>query len=82
MEGLEFSPGLVSLMVYIHFVMSSSSPVSGVPPVVFGAIGLCAFVVLLFSVWRHNHLVYPRQRAEWDRSFVCQQCGAVSQHDH
>jgi len=29
-------------------------------------------VVLLASVaviWRHNQLVYPRQYAEWDRSF-------------
>lgn len=68
---------LVSLMVYIHFVMGSSSTVSGLPVVVFGVIGVGVLLLLLLSVWRHNLLVYPRQCAEWDRSFVCQRCGAV-----
>lgn len=71
---------VISLIFYIHFVMSSSATVSGLSAVVFGAIGLGVFVVLLLSVWRHNHLVYPRQYAEWDRSFICQRCGGVSQH--
>ena len=71
---------LVSLMVYIHFVMGSSSTVSGLPVVVFGAIGLGVLLVLLLLVARRNLLVYPRQCAEWERSFVCQRCGTVSLH--
>ena len=41
-------------------------------------IGAIAFgLVLALVVW-HNHAVYAKQFAEWDRSFICQRCGAVS----
>ena len=69
---------VISLIFYTHTVMASSSVVSALPVVVFGAIGLSAFLVLLLLVARHNLLVYPRQYAEWDRSYVCQRCGAVN----
>jgi hypothetical protein len=36
---------------------------------------------IAFAVWRHNHLRFPREYARWDRSFLCQRCGAVSQHE-
>jgi hypothetical protein len=34
---------------------------------------------MLLLVVRHNHSVYPRRFAEWDRSFICQRCGTVRQ---
>jgi len=72
---------IASLIFYTNTVMSISSHVSGVPVVVFGVIGLIVLFVSLAVIWRHNLLVYPRQCAEWERSFVCQRCGAVSRHD-
>jgi hypothetical protein len=72
---------VISLIFYTNTVMASSSMVSALPVVVFGVIGLGTLLVLLLLVARHNLLVYPRQYAEWDRSFVCQRCGAVSQQE-
>jgi len=66
---------IVSLIFYSHTVMSSSSIVSALPVVVFGVIGTVALLASMAVIWRHNQLVYPRQYAEWDRSFVCQRCG-------
>jgi hypothetical protein len=40
-----------------------------------------AFIGLVAVFWRHNNLVYPRQFAEWDRSFLCQRCGTVTPQD-
>jgi hypothetical protein len=71
---------LTSLIFYIHVVMANASKSSAMPVVLFGAIGTSVFFVLLFVAWRHNHLVYPRQYDQWNRSVVCQGCGALSQH--
>jgi hypothetical protein len=69
---------LAVLVVYVHSVMGSTGKVSSLP----GMLGTVAigglFLVLMFATWRHNRLAYPRQLAEWQRSFVCQLCGAVS----
>jgi len=36
------------------------------------------FVLLMFFVWKHNHSTFQKQFAEWDSSFICQRCGAIS----
>jgi len=69
----------VALVVYIHSVMGSSSTASALPVKLYGLIASCVFVFLVLLTWRHNHLTYARQYAQWDRSFVCERCGAVSQ---
>jgi hypothetical protein len=68
----------IALIGYVRSVMSSSSRVSAAPVVIIGAIGLLAFVMLLFLTWRHNQLVYPRQLAEWQSLFLCSRCGRTS----
>jgi|SRR5579862_157142 len=72
---------VVSLILYIHFVMASSEKVSGLPVVVFGVIGTVVLLASVAVMWRHSQWVYPRKYAEWDRSFVCERCGVVSKHD-
>ena len=72
---------LVALIVYVHSVMSGPGPASSFP-----AKSVCRSFPRRFSrpggsVWRHNHSTYSREYAEWDRSFLCERCGAVSQHD-
>ncbi len=68
---------LVLLIAHIRWVMSSPSPVSSIPIVMAGVIGLLAFVAALFMVWRHNQLAHPRLSAEWEASFVCRLCGQI-----
>ncbi len=69
----------VGLVVYIHAVMASSSTASSLPVKVCALI--CSFLFVSAGVLtrRHNHSIYPRQYAHWDRSFVCQRCGGVNE---
>jgi hypothetical protein len=61
--------------------MGSSTKVSSLPVVVGMFVLAIGSLVSLFVIWRHNHLVYPRQHAEWNDSWVCQRCGGVSAQD-
>ena len=72
---------LVALIVYVHSVMSGPAPASSLPAKLYAVLFPVAFLVLLALFWRHNHSTYSREYAEWDRSFLCERCGAVSQHD-
>jgi hypothetical protein len=69
------------LVFYVHAVTTNSSTVLSPPMTLFGTVSAGIFVLLLLLVWRHNHSAYPRCYAEWDRSFICERCGAVSQHE-
>ena len=76
--------GLVSvaaLIAYVNYAMASRPPVSVLPVELYAALASAAFILLVAVFWRHNHSTYRRRYAGWDRSFVCERCGAVSQHD-
>jgi hypothetical protein len=70
------------LVFYINTVTTNSSTVSSPPMTFFVLISGASFALLLFLVWKHNHSSYQRQFAEWDHSFLCARCGAVSRHDY
>ena len=72
---------LGALFAYVIFVASSPPPVSTLPMKMYVFLAPVVFLVLAFLFWRHNHLRFPQQYARWDRSFICQRCGAVSLHD-
>jgi fatty acid desaturase len=72
---------VVALFAYVVFVASSPPPVSTLPMKMFVFLAPVVLLVLVFAVWRHNHLTFPREYARWDSSFLCQRCGAVSQHE-
>lgn len=72
---------LAALFAYVIFVASSPPPVSTFPMKMYVFLAPVVFLVLAFAMWRHNHLTFPREYARWDRSFICQRCGAVSLHD-
>ena len=71
----------VALVVYVRSVMSHPGPASSFPVTLYAVIFPVVLAVLLAAIWRHNHLTYSREYAEWSRSFVCERCGTVSQHD-
>lgn len=70
-----------ALFAYIVFASASAPPVSTLPVKLYVFLAPVAFVLLTVLFWRHNHLVYPRLFAEWDRSFLCQRCGTISSHN-
>jgi hypothetical protein len=68
-----------ALIAYVHSVMSTSKTASSAPLTIFAVVFSCMFASLVGVVWRHNHAVYPREYAQWNRSFLCQRCGGVSE---
>jgi hypothetical protein len=72
---------LVALVIYVRSVMSSSSPASSMPVKIYAVLAPVAFFLLVALFWRHNHSTYQSQYAQWNRSFICERCGTVSQHD-
>ena len=72
---------VAALFAYVVFVASSPPPVSTLPLKMYVFLAPVIFLVLVFLLWRHNHLRFPQEYARWNRSFICQRCGAVSLHD-
>jgi hypothetical protein len=76
--------GIISgaaLVAYVNHVMASPPPVSVLPVQIYSALCSVAFIFLFVLFWRHNRSTYPRKYAQWKRSFICERCGAVSQHE-
>ena len=69
------------LVFYVNTVSTNSSTVSSAPLTLFALIFAAAFALLLVFVWKHNHSTYQKRFTEWDRSFICSRCGAVSEQD-
>jgi hypothetical protein len=69
------------IVFYMNAIAMNSTSVSSVPLTIYVVIyaGVFAAIVVLFS--KHNHSTFPRQFAQWDRSFVCKRCGIVSQQE-
>ena len=63
------------LVFYVNTVTTNPTTVSSAPLRVFALIAGALFILLTFLVFRHNHSIYQRRFAEWDRSFICQRCG-------
>ncbi len=67
------------LVFYVNTVTTNATTVISAPLTAFGLISGAVFVLLLFVVWKHNHSNYQTQYAQWDKSFICERCGTVSQ---
>ena len=67
------------LVFYVNTVTTNSSTVISNPVILFAVASAGVLGLLLFLVWKHNHSTYQQRFAEWDRSFICQRCGTVSQ---
>ena len=74
--------GLVSvaaLIAYVNYAMGSPPPVSVLPVEIYAVMFAPLLVLFAWLFWRHNHAAYRRQYNQWNRSFVCQRCGNVSE---
>jgi hypothetical protein len=68
------------LVVYIRAVTTNSSTLRSLSLTIHTVVSCGLFVVLFALFWRHNHSKYPKEYAQWNRSFICERCGSVSQH--
>src|SRR5438552_7735277 len=62
----------VALVAYIRVVMTTPPPVSSLPVKIYVAVTPLVFLVLLGSIWRHNHLTYRKKYSQWNDSFICE----------
>ena len=67
------------LVFYVNTVTTNATTVSSAPLTFLVLISGATFALLLFLVWRHNHSSYQTQYSQWDKSFICERCGTVSQ---
>jgi uncharacterized membrane protein YhaH (DUF805 family) len=81
-----FWPALLFLCVgwivfYVNTITKNATSVAS--PALTGYILICGFLfaVALTVVLTHNFSVYPKRFAEWDRSFICQRCAAISEQN-
>ena len=72
---------LLALMTFVIHVNSTPPPVSSLPAQLYVIFASIFLAFLLFVFWRHNRVTYQAQYIQWERSFICQRCGAVSLHD-
>jgi hypothetical protein len=67
------------IVFYVNTVAKNSLSVVSVPLTIYTMLSAGVFVAFILVYWKHNHYTYERQFGRWDRSFICQRCGAVSQ---
>ena len=68
------------IVFYVNTVTKNSPTVASMPLTIYSVLSACVFVLLLVLFWRHNSS-YQTQYARWNRAFICERCGTVSQHD-
>lgn len=69
------------IVFYTNTVTTNSQTIASVALAVYTTLAVCTFVAIFAAFWRHNHATYPRQHAKWDRSFICNRCGTMSEHN-
>jgi hypothetical protein len=67
------------LVFYVNTLTTNATTVSSAPLTFFALISGAIFALLLSLAWKHNHSIYQTQYAQWDKSFICERCGTVSQ---
>jgi hypothetical protein len=74
---VSFSIGWI--VFYINTFTKGSSAVLSAPLVLFSGLSVVMFLVSLVLVWRHNESTYKQQYSRWERSFLCQRCGTLTE---
>ena len=78
--------GLVFLSIgwivfYINSFIKHSSAVLSPPLTLFALLSAVTFLLLLVLFWRHNQSAYKRRYSQWERSFLCQRCGTLTEQE-
>jgi hypothetical protein len=67
------------VVFYVNAITKNSLSVSSVPLTIYALVSAGIFVALFLVYSKHNQSIYPRVYAQWDRSFICERCGTISQ---
>jgi hypothetical protein len=69
------------LVFYINTGTKNSSAVLSPPLILFSLLSAAAFLLLLVLFWRHNQFTHERRYYQWERSFLCQRCGTLTEQE-
>src|SRR5215472_6996676 len=69
------------IVFYINTDTKNSSAVLSPPLTLFALLSAATFLLLLVLFWRHNQTTYKRRYARWERSFLCQRCGTLTEQE-
>jgi len=69
------------IIFYINTITRSSSAVLSPPLTLFSLLSAATFLLLLVVFWTHNQSAYKRRYSQWERSFLCQGCGTLTERE-
>src|SRR6516164_8732505 len=67
------------LVFYVNSITKNASTVSSPTLMAYAVIAAVIFAFPFAVVVRRNVSVYPKRFTKWDRSYICQRCGTVSE---
>jgi len=69
------------IVFYINTITKNSAAVLSPPLVLWSGLSAITFLLLLVLFWRHNQFAYKRRYSQWERSFLCQRCGTLTEQE-
>ena len=69
------------IVFYINTIPKNSAAVLSPPLVLWSGLSAITFLLLLVLFWRHNQFTHKRRYSRWERSFLCQRCGTLTEQD-
>ena len=69
------------IVFYINTIPKNSAAVLSPPLVLWSGLSAITFLLLLVLFWRHNQFAYKRRYSQWERSFLCQRCGTLTEQE-
>ncbi|OLB25756.1 MAG: hypothetical protein AUH13_29655 [Acidobacteria bacterium 13_2_20CM_58_27] len=69
------------IVFYINTITKDSAAVLSPPLVLWSGLSAVTFLLLLVLFWRHNQFTRKRRYSRWERSFLCQRCGTLTEQD-
>jgi len=69
------------IVFYINTGIKNPPAVLSPPLILFSGLSAATFLLLLVLFWRHNESVYKRRYSQWERSFLCQRCGSLTEQE-
>ena len=67
------------MVIALDWSMTSSKTIISIPFLAFVATCLGLFVLFAFAFWKHNGSTFRREYARWNRAYICNKCGEVSE---
>jgi hypothetical protein len=69
------------IVFYINAATKNSDAVLSPPLTLFTLLSAASFLLLLVLSWRNNQFTYKRQYSQWERSFLCERCGTLTEQE-